>query len=182
MSLRELVDPECGGANPLMRLGAHLTNDIAHKDDGISGHSFNTSPNTRAQHAFGELSESHLVDEFLGQMSAPPPQSFRMDRLLQEMREIDAANCSGEVIQAPLVSAELSSNWADEFGDKHAVASMSQPTSTAVPAFGSNAMAPPQLSGEQVGRTARPSQSPITCTCFCVFHAVHGAVLLVFHT
>lgn len=115
MSLRELVDPECGGANPLMRLGTHLTNDIAHKDDGISGHSLNATTSARPQHAFGDLSESQLVDEYLGQMSAPPPQSFRMDRLLQEMREIDAANCGTEVIQAPLVSAELNS-WADEFG------------------------------------------------------------------
>lgn len=119
MSLRELVDPECGGANPLMRLGTHLTGDIAHKDDGISGHSFSAAPANASQHAFGELSENHLVDEFLGQMSAPPPQSFRMDRLLQEMREIDAANCPSEVIQAPLVSAELSSNWANEYSDKN---------------------------------------------------------------
>lgn len=148
MSLRELVDPECGGANPLMRLGAHLTNDIAHKDEGISGHSFNAATSARTQHAFGELSESHLVDEFLGQMSAPPPQSFRMDRLLQEMREIDAANCSTEVIQAPLVSAELSNNWADEFGDK-SVNSMPQP-STAAPRFSSSQTIQPHLNREQV--------------------------------
>lgn len=131
MSLRELVDPDCGGANPLMRLGNHLTSDIAHKDDGIAGHGFAAASTSRSQHGFGEMSEAHLVDEFLGQMSAPPPQSFRMDRLLQEMREIDAA--TSEVVQAPLVSAELNGNWANEFSDKNAV----PPSSVIDPKFSS---------------------------------------------
>lgn len=146
MSLRELVDPDCGGANPLMRLGNHLSSDIAHKDEGISGHNFPAASTSRSQHGFGELSETELVDEFLGQMGAPPPQSFRMDRLLQEMREIDAATCSSDVIQAPLVSAELSSNWANEFSNKNNV----WPASVIAPKFDANDTIPADLNAERV--------------------------------
>lgn len=37
MSLRDLVDGECGGANQLMRMGAQLTRDNARKDEGFAG-------------------------------------------------------------------------------------------------------------------------------------------------
>lgn len=122
MSLRELIDPECGGANSLMRLGNHVVSDAAHKDDGISGraHAFSGPSTSRAQRDFNDFNENHLVNEFLGQMTAPPPQSFHMDALLQEMREIDAQHHPLEVVQASPVSAEVSSglNWANEFSTK----------------------------------------------------------------
>lgn len=119
MSLRELVDPECGGANPLMRLGSHMIHDAAHKDDGIAGtappHIAGTSG--PAHFASQPLDETHLVNEFLGQMAAPPPQSFRMDALLQEMREIDARNYPTQVMRAPPVSDEINKGltWANEY-------------------------------------------------------------------
>lgn len=126
MSLRELIDPECGGANPLMRFGNHIVNDTAHKDDGISGRvhdlQFAGASTSRQQQGFDGINETQLVDEFLGQMHAPPPQSFRMDTLLQEMREIDATNYPPEVVQAPIVSDEINNSlsWSGEFNEKSA--------------------------------------------------------------
>ncbi|XP_031629596.1 peroxisomal targeting signal 1 receptor [Contarinia nasturtii] len=119
MSLRELIDPECGGANPLMRLGNQIAHDAAHKDDGISGRPMPfAEASSRPQQSFGEMSQNQLVNEFLGQMSAPAPQSFRMDALLQEMREIDAQNYPQGIVQAPTVSAEVHNGltWSNEFG------------------------------------------------------------------
>ncbi|XP_055311031.1 peroxisomal targeting signal 1 receptor isoform X2 [Sitodiplosis mosellana] len=118
MSLRELIDPECGGANPLMRLGNQIVQDAAHKDEGISGRPMPFAEvSSRPQQSFSEMNQNQLVNEFLGQMSAPAPQTFRMDALLQEMREIDAQNYPLEVVQAPTVSAEVNNglNWANQF-------------------------------------------------------------------
>lgn len=118
MSLRELIDPECGGANPLMRLGNQIVRDTAHKDEGISGRPMPfAEASSRSQQGFAQSSQDQLVNEFLGQMSAPPPQTFRMDALLQEMREIDAHNYPVEVVQAPSISHEVKNglSWANEF-------------------------------------------------------------------
>lgn len=120
MSLRELIDPECNTANPLMRLGNQIVHDAAHKDEGISGRPMPyAEASSRSQRNFNEMSQNHLVNDFLGQMDAPAPQTFRMDALLQEMREIDAQNYPLEVVQAPTVSAEVHNglNWANEFHD-----------------------------------------------------------------
>lgn len=123
MSLRELIDPDCGAANPLMRLGNQIVHDAAHKDEGISGRPMPfAEASARSQQGFADLSQNHLVNEFLGQMSAPPPQSFRMDALLQEMREIDAQHYPLEVVQAPTISDEVHNglSWAGEFQDVNA--------------------------------------------------------------
>lgn len=123
MSLRELIDPECSGANPLMRLGNQIVHDAAHKDEGISGRPMPfAEASSRPQQSFSEMNQNQLVNEFLGQMSAPAPQTFRMDALLREMREIDAQNYPLEVVQAATVSAEVNNglNWADQFHDINA--------------------------------------------------------------
>lgn len=127
MSLRELIDPECGGANPLMRLTNQIAHDVAHKDEGISGMPMPfAEASSRPQQSFSEMSQNQLVNEFLGQMSAPAPQSFRMDALLQEMREIDAQNYPQGIIQAPTVSAEVHNGlkWSNEFGANEANAQL----------------------------------------------------------
>ena len=36
MNFKELTEPECGGANPLMRLGQQLTSDFTLRDEGTS--------------------------------------------------------------------------------------------------------------------------------------------------
>lgn len=65
MSLRDLVEPECGGSNALMRLGNQITRDATFKEEGIGGRS---SQFTNRQ----QFDENQLVNEFLGQISAPP--------------------------------------------------------------------------------------------------------------
>lgn len=135
MSLRELVDPECGGANPLMRLGTHLIHDAAHKDDGIAGaaspHAGAAGPAHFASHP---MDETHLVNEFLGQMAAPPPQSFRMDALLQEMREIDARNYPTQVMRAPPVADEINKGlaWSNEYQQKSVTSNLENSNMIAV--------------------------------------------------
>lgn len=109
MSLRELLEPDCQGANSLMRLGNHIRNDNAFKDEGFGpGTSFVNRPQ--------QFGSDQLVQEFLGQIA--PPQSFRMDALLQEMREIDAQPYHSRMVpQAPVVIEEVNSgfDWANEF-------------------------------------------------------------------
>lgn len=90
MSLRDLVDGECGGANQLMRMGAQLTRDNARKDEGFAGSSvLPGGPRPGPSEEF--------VNEFLAQAgrAAPPPQSFRMDSLLKEMQGISQQQPSG---------------------------------------------------------------------------------------
>lgn len=113
MSFRDLVEADCGGANPLMRLGSHFMRDAAYKDEGLSqgaGPSF-------INRSHGPFDGDQLVNEFLGQIAAVPPQTFRMDALLQEMREIDANQFHQQVVQAPPVIEEVNSGtaWASEF-------------------------------------------------------------------
>lgn len=116
MSLRELVEPDCQGANSLMRLGNQIRHDTAFKDEGFG-------PSTSFANRPQQFGSDQLVQEFLGQI-APPPQTFRMDALLQEMREIDAQSFHNRMVQrAPLVIEEVNNgfNWANEFsrGDDH---------------------------------------------------------------
>lgn len=116
MALRELVDAECGGANALMRMGGHMLQDAARKDDGLAGHSAASA--AFGNRAVGPLDEHQMVNEFLGQI-APAPQTFRMDALLHEMRQIDAQNFQSPVMCAPNVIDEVNSDgaalWANEF-------------------------------------------------------------------
>lgn len=113
MSIRELIAPDCQGANSLMRLGSHIRNDTAFKDEGFG-------PSTSFAHRTQHFGSDELVSEFLGQAAAAPPQSFRMDALLQEMRQIDAQSFHNRMVQqAPLVIAEVNNDfdWANEFSN-----------------------------------------------------------------
>lgn len=115
MSLKDLVEAECGQANSLINLGSHVNRDLAFRDEGISGAA---GPSYGPQR---RLDENQMVNEFLGQI-APAPQSFRMDVLLQEMREIDGNNFQRQVIPAKSVREEIHSgaHWANEFANKPA--------------------------------------------------------------
>lgn len=110
MSLRELVEPDCQGTNALMRLGNHMRQDAAFKDEGLGA---SASFFNRTQ----QFGSEQFVQEFLGQIA--PPQTFRMDALLQEMREIDAQPFHSHIVRAPPVIEEVNNgfDWANEFSN-----------------------------------------------------------------
>lgn len=114
MSLRDLVEPDCSGANSLIRLGNQIRRDVAFKDEGL-GPGTSASFMNRSQ----QFGSDQLVNEFLGQIA--PPQTFRMDSLLQEMREIDAQSFHNRIIRAPPVIEEVNSgiDWAKEFSTEN---------------------------------------------------------------
>uniref|UniRef100_A0A3Q2UCT0 Peroxisomal targeting signal 1 receptor n=1 Tax=Fundulus heteroclitus TaxID=8078 RepID=A0A3Q2UCT0_FUNHE len=107
MAMRELVEAECGGANPLMKLTGHMT-----KEEGAWQH--RATP-TIAPTPIEIATEEELVNEFL---HAPPrpPQTFDMGQLLEEMQQIDQQSYRQAPQRAPDVAAlALSGDWAAEF-------------------------------------------------------------------
>ncbi|KAK3551120.1 hypothetical protein QTP70_014012 [Hemibagrus guttatus] len=107
MAMRELVEAECGGANPLMKLSSHMT-----QEGGAWRHrSTPTIPPTPIEIA----TEEELVNEFL-QAPPRPPHSFDMGQLLEEMQQIDQQSYRQAPQRAPDVAAlALSGDWAAEF-------------------------------------------------------------------
>ncbi|XP_022612323.1 peroxisomal biogenesis factor 5 isoform X1 [Seriola lalandi dorsalis] len=107
MAMRELVEAECGGANPLMKLTSHMT-----KEGGAWRHrSTPTIPPSPIEIA----TEEELVNEFL-QAPPRPPHTFDMGQLLEEMQQIDQQSYRQAPQRAPDVAAlALSGDWAAEF-------------------------------------------------------------------
>ncbi|XP_053182399.1 peroxisomal biogenesis factor 5 isoform X1 [Scomber japonicus] len=107
MAMRELVEAECGGANPLMKLTSHMTT-----EGGAWRHrSTPTIPPTPIEIA----TEEELVNEFL-QAPPRPPHTFDMGQLLEEMQQIDQQSYRQAPQRAPDVAAlALSGDWAAEF-------------------------------------------------------------------
>ncbi|XP_057196835.1 peroxisomal biogenesis factor 5 isoform X1 [Triplophysa rosa] len=107
MAMRELVEAECGAANPLMKLTGHMT-----QEGGAWRHrSTPTIPPTPIEIA----TEEELVSEFL-QGPQRPPHSFDMGQLLEEMQQIDQQSYRQAPQRAPDVAAlALSGDWAAEF-------------------------------------------------------------------
>uniref|UniRef100_A0A3Q3RM77 Peroxisomal targeting signal 1 receptor n=1 Tax=Mastacembelus armatus TaxID=205130 RepID=A0A3Q3RM77_9TELE len=94
MAMRELVEAECGGENPLMKLTSHMT-----KEGG----------------AWRHRSTPTLVNEFL-QAPPRPQHTFDMGQLLEEMQQIDQQSYRQAPQRAPDVAAlALSGDWAAEF-------------------------------------------------------------------
>ncbi|CAN9513738.1 unnamed protein product [Ophioblennius macclurei] len=107
MAMRELVEAECGGANPLMKLTGHMT-----KEGGAWRH---RSTPTIAPTPIEIATEEELVNEFL-QEPPRPPHTFDMGQLLEEMQQIDQQNYRQAPQRAPDVAAlALSGDWASEF-------------------------------------------------------------------
>ncbi|KAH8314988.1 hypothetical protein KR074_012485, partial [Drosophila pseudoananassae] len=100
MSFRPLLDGDCGGINPLVQLSGQLTRDLARKDEGV----------VQRQFEGGARPENALVNEFLGQVAAPP-QTFQMTNLLQEMRDI---NLSGNPQEKQMQSMQQAEQWTQE--------------------------------------------------------------------
>ncbi|KAJ1523055.1 hypothetical protein ONE63_002182 [Megalurothrips usitatus] len=82
MALRDLVEAECGGSNSLVRLTSHFTSDHALKDEGLRHRAF-------PHHGEPFSDSDQLVQQFLEETLGASPQTFRMDSLLQEMREME---------------------------------------------------------------------------------------------
>uniref|UniRef100_A0A3B4ZVM7 Peroxisomal targeting signal 1 receptor n=1 Tax=Stegastes partitus TaxID=144197 RepID=A0A3B4ZVM7_9TELE len=102
MAMRELVEAECGGANPLMKLTGHMT-----KEGGAWRH--------RSTPTVSVSEEVSLVNEFL-QAPPRPPHTFDMGQLLEEMQQIDQQSYRQAPQRAPDVAAlALSGDWAAEF-------------------------------------------------------------------
>ncbi|XP_021935209.1 peroxisomal targeting signal 1 receptor isoform X2 [Zootermopsis nevadensis] len=98
MALRDLVEGDCGGTNSLVRLTSHFVQDRGLKEEGLR-HPFQNGG------GFSNTDSDQLVHQFLEETLGPPPQTFRMDSLLQEMREIESAVALHAPVPAPGVAA-----------------------------------------------------------------------------
>ncbi|XP_022161111.1 peroxisomal targeting signal 1 receptor isoform X2 [Myzus persicae] len=88
MSIRDLVESDCGGTNSLVELSTHFVQDHAFKDQDLK-QSTHTAENNDQR--FLESSTGELADQFFSSMVND---TFKMDDLLADMRSIEG--CSRE--------------------------------------------------------------------------------------
>ncbi|XP_063699233.1 peroxisomal targeting signal 1 receptor [Culicoides brevitarsis] len=101
MSFRGLLDPDCGGQNPIAQLAGQLSRDVTYRDEGLGR---------------GALARPDMVQDFLQQVQ-PAPQTFRMNELMKEMQELEGIRQEpgGSSINFPL-DLISGADWAKEFG------------------------------------------------------------------
>lgn len=102
MSFRGLLDPDCGGQNPITQLAGQLSRDVTYRDAGI-----------------GAGPRPDMVQDFLRQ-NQPAPQTFRMNELMKEMQELEGIRAQQAGPSQSLSSFPLDvingADWAKEFG------------------------------------------------------------------
>ncbi|KAH6933898.1 hypothetical protein HPB50_018679 [Hyalomma asiaticum] len=110
MSIRNLVEAECGTPNPLVKLSGHAIQDTARQQEGLL---------RQRHHGLGAAGTSEgLVDEFLAERRAPErmaPHTFHMAGLLQEMHDIEKMYQPPVPALPGVADAGISKAWADEF-------------------------------------------------------------------
>ncbi|CAL4185967.1 unnamed protein product, partial [Meganyctiphanes norvegica] len=128
MALRNLVDAQCGEGNALVRLTNHVMRDKAMADEGLRWHQSQLHPHggssfkgSQQQQQFGPgIVGDQLVEEFMSetqQAATSAPHAFRMDSLLQEMREIESMRGQAGPMRGPAIAdlASEASTWAEDY-------------------------------------------------------------------
>ncbi|XP_044014536.1 peroxisomal targeting signal 1 receptor isoform X2 [Aphidius gifuensis] len=105
MSLRDLVEGDCGGPGPLTSFTSHLVQDRGFRDDGIGQSHVVPFENT---------DENKLVDEYLDNHVNVQPQTFRMDNILDEIHDIDNV-IHQQLPQVENNCEEQDTEWACQF-------------------------------------------------------------------
>ncbi|KAL5235713.1 hypothetical protein ACI65C_003122 [Semiaphis heraclei] len=84
MSIRDLVENECGGTNSLVELSTHFVQDHAFKDQDLKQ---STQLGENSGQSFLESSTGELADQFFSSMGND---TFKMDDLLADMRSMES--------------------------------------------------------------------------------------------
>ena len=106
--MRDLVEADCGTANPLVNLASHAIQDKSFQQDVLGQQLHTERPPIGLRHDLAD----HYVDEYLretGQYRAP--RTFGMEGLMEEMRglQINGGN------PPPVSTATAAEKWAHEF-------------------------------------------------------------------
>uniref|UniRef100_A0A023F139 Peroxisomal targeting signal 1 receptor n=2 Tax=Triatoma infestans TaxID=30076 RepID=A0A023F139_TRIIF len=106
MSLRKLVEGDCGGANSLVSLTSHFVQDRGLKDEGFHGFS----------DTIASANSEQLVQEFIEETMVQSTQPFRMDSLLAEMRDLEGR--MGPIRSPPVSQLAIEEDvqaWAQQY-------------------------------------------------------------------
>lgn len=101
MSFRNMLEGDCGGQNPLIKLGSHFTQDQAYRQEQVHPLSQEFTQADLVSFLkkrflsvigaiFNCILNFQLVHEFLEDNLSQNVQTFRMDELFREMRDIES--------------------------------------------------------------------------------------------
>lgn len=145
MAMRELVEGECGGANPLMKFVSHFTQDKSLTQAGLGNHIPPSSSHPQDLRSFHEATERELVGEYFNDLQHHygAPQTFRMDSLLHEINQVEAPGLLHPVIPGTdvwteeyLVTANGPEAWIEEYEEDEGHAypnKYAEPAQAAIP-------------------------------------------------